>query len=116
MTGTIDLTAYRGRWVAMKGGRLLGHAATAVAIIDFLRSLGGEASGAEAWYEAHPEEVQRWAVRTPDGRICPNCRFYTREEAECGLQWLRGELPDGVVVTRDGQHDPWRPVDEGVQP
>ena len=102
----LDLTPYRGNWVAVKDGRLIGHAPTAREIIDEMARLGPTGRGTTLWYEAHPEEIKRWGVMDERGLVGPNCYFDTEDAAR---RW-RDSWHEGTVVTRDGQHDSWRPV------
>jgi len=109
----LDLTAYRGNWVAVKGGCLVAYERTAYALIERLNLLGERANGTTLWFEEHPENVQRWAVMYPSrpNYICPNCWFETREQAERWVEmWRHSGEEVGYVVTRAGQHAPWLPI------
>lgn len=106
----LDLTEFRGQWVAVRRGRLIGHAPTAAGIIDGLTRLGWYGRGTTIWFEARPEDVRRWAVMYPSrpGHVGPNCLFDTREAAQRWIDsWRHASVETGYVVTRAGQHEEW---------
>jgi hypothetical protein len=107
----LDLTPYRGQWVSVKDGRVIGHARTASEIIDQMVMLSSAGRGSNMWFEEHPEDVNRWAVMSSAGRIGPNCYFKTEDEARRWIRsWTHIEDP-GVLVTRVDQHEPWELVE-----
>ena len=111
---TVDLTEYQGNWVAVKKGHLIAHDPTALGIIDRLTALGDVGRGTTIWFEARPEDVKLWSVQYPSrpGYVCPNCLFSTQQQAQWWIDsWRNSGQEVGTVWTRDGQHDPWRPVD-----
>ena len=100
-TFTIHRSVLAGNWVAVCGGKVVAIAPTASEITNKVFALGHPAT---AWYEAKSEEVQLWGVMDDTGRIGANCLFCDRSQAE---RW-RDSWGHGTLVTRDGQHDPWR--------
>jgi hypothetical protein len=108
----LDLTGFVGYWVAVKHGRLIAVGDNPKQIIDRVSGLGPRGNGSTIWYEPRPEEVKHFAVMYPSrpGRVCPNCYFDTREQAERWVEDFAEDYERGYVVTRNGQRDPWRPV------
>src|SRR5690242_18024180 len=110
----LDLTPYQGNWVAVKNGKLVAYAPTAIELMGVLTS-DKKFAGTEAWFEEYPEKVMRWSVQyaSRPGYVYPNCLFSSRESAEAWVKsWDDGKHEVGTVFTRDGQHEPWRPADQ----
>ena len=102
-TYTIDRSVLAGNWVAVHEGQIIAIAPTAKEISD---KVFGSGCPATAWYKARPEEVHLWGVMDDRGWVGSNCLFYARDQAE---HW-RNSWGHGTLVTRAGQHDPWRKV------
>lgn len=105
----LDLSAYQGNWVAIKGGRVIASAPGTRALIDIVVAMGAVARGSTLMYEPRPEEVKKWAVvdRSDPQYVCPNCLFSTKDQAMAWLNAWRGDGSDRYVATRADYHSPW---------
>ena len=46
-----DLAPYRGRWIAVRDGEILGHTSTATEMADMIISQNGAWKGCTAWFQ-----------------------------------------------------------------
>lgn len=109
-----DMSAYADEWVAVKGGKVIGHDRHIRALMDELKNAPGS-RGCVIFFQSKPEHVNLWAVmyREYPGRLFPNCSFKDRASAEDWLRSLGGD--DTYLAFRTHQHAPWVEVtDDGL--
>jgi len=88
---------YAGQWVAVYGGKVIGHSDSAIRTRDLVSERLRRPGGATIVYACRPEEIPRWAARFDrEGRIGPNDEHDTREGAE---HWARFCAPSRGPAT-----------------
>jgi hypothetical protein len=92
-------TNYAGQWVAVHGGKVVGHSQYNTRVLP---DAVGRA-GTTIAYVCRPEEIPKWAARFDrEGRIGPNDEHETREEAERWAQsWVRSRGPATLMQRVD---------------